>query len=148
MDTNPVVPAIAPDWRRHVATGALALAFIATVILGRSLSARPARASESQALLIETLPSLAHEMGVTPLVTLVGRETIVRISERAGKRVYSVFDCAGAPLATRLSRTDLARQFPKLRLEEMRDVSSGFTADSSVLADTPDGAAERDDLVR
>ncbi len=79
-------------------------------------------------------------MGVTPLVTLVGRETIVRIGDRAGKRVYSVFDRAGAPLATRLSRADLTRQFPKIRLEEMRDVSNGFVPDSTVLADTPDPA--------
>lgn len=126
------------SWRRSLTTAALAAAFVATVILGRSLSARPASASESPSLLVETLPSLAHEMGVTPLATLVGRDTIVRISDRAGRRVYSVFDRAGAPLATSLSRADLARQFPKLRLEEMRDVSSGFVPDSTVLADTPD----------
>jgi len=128
------------NWRRNLTTIALAGAFIATVILGRTISARPASASESPALLVETLPSLAHEMGVTPLVTLVGRETIVRISDRTGKRVYSVFDRAGAPLATRLSRAELARQFPKLRLEEMRDVTSGFVPDSTLLADTPDPA--------
>lgn len=126
------------SWRRRIAPAALALAFVCTVMLGRSLSARPASAAESQPLLIETLPPLAHEMGVKPLVTLVGRETIVRISERTGKRVYSVFDRAGAPLATRLSRADLARQFPKIRLEEMRDVTNGFVADSTLLADTPD----------
>ncbi|MBX3381620.1 MAG: hypothetical protein KF805_16105 [Phycisphaeraceae bacterium] len=125
-------------WRRHIATAALAGAFLATVILGRSLSARTASASESPSLGVETLPSLAREFGVTPLVTLVGRESIVRISVRAGKRVYSVFDRAGAPLATRLSRAELARQFPKIRLEEMRDVASGFVPDSAILADTPD----------
>lgn len=126
--------------RRHFAPAALALAFVCTVILGRSLSARPASASESHPPRIESLPPLAHEMGVKPLVTLVGRETIVRISDRTGKRVYSVFDRAGAPLATRLSRAELARQFPRLRLEEMRDVTSGLVPDSTLLADTPDPA--------
>lgn len=125
-------------WRRHAPTAALAAAFLTTVILGRSLSARPTQAAESPRAVMVTLPSLAKEIGVTPLVTLVGRDTIVRISEREGKRLYSVFDRAGAPLATRLSRTELARQFPKIRLEEMRDVASGFAADSEILADTPD----------
>lgn len=124
--------------RRHAPTAALAAAFLTTVILGRSLSARPTQAAESPRAVMVTLPSLAKEIGVTPLVTLVGRDTIVRISEREGKRLYSVFDRAGAPLATRLSRTELARQFPKIRLEEMRDVASGFAADSEILADTPD----------
>lgn len=127
-----------PAWRRRAEISALALAFVGTVIVGRVFSARAASASQSHRLSADSLPTLAYEMGVRPLVILVGRETIVRIGERAGHRVYSVFDRSGAPLATRLSRADLARQFPNLRLEEMRDVTTGFVPDSSILADTPD----------
>ncbi|MGH7242813.1 MAG: hypothetical protein ACREJD_05290 [Phycisphaerales bacterium] len=131
-------------------TGAIALgaAFLATVVLGRSLSARPASAADSPALLVETLPPLARELGVTPIVTLVGRETIVRIGFYAGKRVYSVFDRTGVPLMTRLSRSDFVRQFPKIRLDEMRDVANGFPAARDVLADTPDFSGEHDEVNR
>ncbi|MBX3390315.1 MAG: hypothetical protein KF691_12775 [Phycisphaeraceae bacterium] len=125
-------------WRRHVPSAALAAAFVATVILGRSLSASSASASESPQLLVETLPPLAREFGVKPIVTLVGRESIVRIGLYGKTRVFSVFDRAGLPLATRLTQIEFARQFPGIQLEEMRDAADGFRPSKDVLADTPD----------
>lgn len=127
-----------PPWRRKAEAAALALAFVGTVIVGRALSARAANASESHRLSTDSLPTLAYEFGVRPLVVLVGRDSIVRIGEHAGHRVYSVFDRSGAPLATRLSRDGLSRQFPNLHIEDMRDVATGFVPDSSILADAPD----------
>lgn len=128
-------------WRRHAPTVALAAAFVATVILGRSLSAHTASASESPRLLVETLPPLAREYGVTPIVTLVGRESIVRIGVYGKTRVYSVFDRTGASLATRLNQGEFTRQFPGIHLEEMHDVADGFRPSKDILADTPDPSA-------
>lgn len=127
------------SWRRHTAPLALAAAFLGVVALGRGLSAPSVKADLS---LAHSLPRLAHEVGVTPIVTLCGKETIVRVGSCNGKRVYSVFDRGGAPLAVKLSRKDFAKQFPRIHLEEMRDVTSGFAPDATLLADTPDHPGE------
>lgn len=115
---------------------ALSLAFLGMVAAGRGLSARPARAAQSSAG-NQTLPSLPREFGVKPILTLVGRETIVRIGVSNGQRFYSVFDRSGFPLATRMTKQELARAFPRLKLESMTDIASGLSIESRLLADTP-----------
>ena len=125
-------------WHRHAPAAALAAAFVATVILGRSLSARNASASDLFRPQVETLPSLASEIGVTPIVTLIGRDAIVRIGICGNTRVYSVFDRAGALLATRLTQSEFARMFPTIRLEQMHDVADGCGPSMDALVDTPD----------
>lgn len=114
---------------------ALAVAFVAVVGTGRALSARTAHAQST--LNSSPLPTLAREIGVDPLVTLVGRDHIVRVGVSCGKRVYSVFDAAGFPLATRLSLRELQTTFPRLSLDAMQDVATGKSVDRSFLADTP-----------
>lgn len=121
---------------------ALALAFVGVVATGRLLSARTASAKTHvvSRTAPENLPELPHEDGVTQLLTLVGNDTIVRIGVANGHSSYSVFDRSGVPLATRLSGLELARTFPHLRVESMRDFASGRTVDGALLADTPEAA--------
>ncbi len=136
-------PGLLASFRPRRETVLLLIAFVAAVGLGRALSAGPASANQTRSDSVGMLPSLPREIGVQPILTLVGRETIVRIGLKGQTRVYSVFDRAGAPLATGLGHGEFARAFPRLRLEEMRDVANGLAADPSLLADTPNSDAER-----
>lgn len=99
---------------------AMAAAFVAVVVVGRSFSARAVSAKTPTLQSADGVATGSKDVRTSKnLLTLIGAEHVVRVDGRSGTLIYTVCDRSGTVLAADLTAEQLGERFPMLRLEDL-----------------------------